>query len=227
MLEALNTPMFGIVLSVLAFRIGMWVNKKIKHPLANPLLIAMTLIVLLLVLFDIPLDMYEKGSAVISLFLAPITAVLALTIYRQRALLKDSLLPVLFGTFAGSLASLFSIRWSSNLLGLDQMVLASLMSKSVTTPIAIAITEQFGGIPALTVASTVISGTLGNLLAPLLAKMFFIKDPVAHGVGIGSCSHALGTSKALEIGEVEGAMSSIAISLSGIFTVLLAPLFFL
>lgn len=227
MLEALNTPMFGIVLSVLAFRIGMWIQKKIQHPLANPLLIAMTLIVLLLVLFDIPLDMYEKGSAVISLFLAPITAVLALTIYRQRALLKDSLLPVLFGTFAGSLASLFSIRWTSNLLGLDQVVLASLMSKSVTTPIAIAITEQFGGIPALTVASTVISGALGNLLAPLLAKMFFIKDPVAHGVGIGSCSHALGTSKALEIGEVEGAMSSIAISLSGIFTVLLAPLFFL
>ncbi|HHT80248.1 MAG TPA: LrgB family protein [Spirochaetales bacterium] len=227
MLEALNTPMFGIVLSVLAFRIGMWVNKKIKHPLANPLLIAMTLIVLLLVLFDIPLDMYEKGSAIITLFLAPVTAVLALTIYRQRALLMSSLLPVLLGTLAGSVASLFSIKWTSGLLGLDRVVLASLMSKSVTTPIAIAITEQFGGIPALTVASTVISGTLGNLLAPLLAKMFFISDPIAHGVGIGSCSHALGTSKALEIGEVEGAMSSIAISLSGIFTVLLAPLFFL
>ena len=227
MLEALNTPMFGIVLSVLAFRIGMWVNKKIKHPLANPLLIAMTLIVLLLVLFDIPLDMYEKGSAIITLFLAPVTAVLALTIYRQRALLMSSLLPVLLGTLAGSVASLFSIKWTSGLLGLHRVVLASLMSKSVTTPIAIAITEQFGGIPALTVASTVISGTLGNLLAPLLAKMFFISDPIAHGVGIGSCSHALGTSKALEIGEVEGAMSSIAISLSGIFTVLLAPLFFL
>ncbi len=227
MLEALNTPMFGIVLSVLAFRIGMWVNKKIKHPLANPLLIAMTLIVLLLVLFDIPLDMYEKGSAIITLFLAPVTAVLALTIYRQRALLMSSLLPVLLGTLAGSVASLFSIKWTSGLLGLDRVVLASLMSKSVTTPIAIAITEQFGGIPALTVASTVISGTLGNLLAPLLAKMFFISDPIAHGVGIGSCSHALGTSKALEIGEVEGAMSSIAISLSGVFTVLLAPLFFL
>ena len=227
MLEVLNTPLFGITLSIIAFRFGIWANRKIKHPLANPLLIAMTLITLILVIFDIPLDLYEKGSAVISLFLAPVTAVLALTIYRQRALLKDSFLPVLLGTLAGSVASLLSIKWTSNLLGLDQVMLASLFSKSVTTPIAIAITEQFGGIPALTVASTVISGTLGNLLAPLLAKMFFIKDPVAHGVGIGSCSHALGTSKALEIGEVEGAMSSIAISLSGIFTVLLAPLFFL
>ncbi len=227
MLEVLNTPLFGITLSIIAFMIGIWVNRKVRHPLANPLLIAMTLIVLILVVFDIPLDMYEKGSVFISLFLAPVTAVLALTIYRQRALLKDSLFPVLLGTLAGSVASLLSIRWTSNMLGLDQVVLASLMSKSVTTPIAIAITEEFGGVPALTVASTVISGTLGNLLAPLLAKMFFIKDPVAHGVGIGSCSHALGTSKALEIGEVEGAMSSIAISLSGIFTVLLAPLFFL
>ena len=227
MLEVLNTPLFGITLSILAFRCGLWINRKIRHPLANPLLIAMTLIVIILVVFDIPLDVYEKGSAVISLFLAPVTAVLAITIYRQRELLKRSLLPVLLGTLAGSVASLLSIRWTSNLLGLDQVVLASLMSKSVTTPIAIAITEAFGGIPALTVASTVISGTLGNLLAPLLAKMFFISDPVAHGVGIGSCSHALGTSKALEIGEVEGAMSSIAISLSGIFTVLLAPLFFL
>ncbi len=227
MLEVLNTPFFGLTLSIFAFKVGIWANRKIKHPLANPLLIAMTLIVLVLFLFDIPLDMYEKGSSLITLFLAPVTAVLAVTIYRQRALLREALLPVLLGTLAGAVASLLSIRWTSALLGLDQVMLASLMGKSVTTPIAIAITEQFGGIPALTVASTIISGTLGNLLAPLLAKMFFITDPVAHGVGIGSSSHALGTSKALEIGEVEGAMSSIAISLSGVFTVLLAPLFFL
>jgi Putative effector of murein hydrolase len=96
----------------------------------------------------------------------------------------------------------------------------------VTTPVAIALTEQFGGIPALTIASTIITGLAGNLLAPVLPKLFHIKDPVAHGVGIGSCSHALGTSKALEIGEIEGAMSSISISLSAIWTVLLAPLFF-
>lgn len=227
MREVLNTPLFGIALSIVAFKIGIWANKKLQNPLANPLIIAMALIVILLLVFDIPLDSYEKGSSIISLFLAPVTAVLALSIYRQRALLKDSLLPVMMGTFAGALASLFSIKWTCGLLGLDSVVLSSLMSKSVTTPIAIALTEQFGGIPALTVASTVISGALGNLLAPVLAKMFFISDPVAHGVGIGSCSHALGTSKALEIGEVEGAMSSIAISLSGIFTVLLAPLFFL
>ncbi|MGH0053761.1 MAG: LrgB family protein, partial [Sphaerochaetaceae bacterium] len=104
--------------------------------------------------------------------------------------------------------------------------LGSLLSKSVTTPIAIALTEQFGGLPALTIASTLISGVAGNILAPLLARLFRIKDPVAHGVGIGACSHALGTSKALEIGEVQGAMSSLSLSFSALWTVLLAPLFF-
>lgn len=227
MYEVLNTPLFGITISILAFKFGLWVNKKVKNPLANPLIIAMALIILVLVVFDIPLESYELGSSIIILFLGPITAVLAVTIYRQRALLKSSLLPIVLGTLAGSIASLLSIRGMSSLLAMNQEVFASLVGKSVTTPIAIAITEEMGGIPALTVASTVISGTLGNLLAPVLAKMFFIKDPVAHGVGIGSCSHALGTSKALEIGEVEGAMSSIAISFSGIFTVLLAPLLFL
>jgi len=205
---------------------GVFVNRKLKNPLANPLIIAMMTIIALLVVFDIPFAVYKSGSDIIALFLAPVTAVLALAIYRQREILKHSFIPILSGTLMGSLASLASIRWMSNLLGLDSLVMGSLLSKSVTTPIAIAITEQFGGIPALTVASTVISGLLGNLMAPVLGKVFFVSDPVAHGVGIGSCSHALGTSKALELGEVQGAMSSIAISLSGICTVLLAPLFF-
>ncbi len=226
MLEILSSPLFGIALSIAAFRIGMWVNKKLKTPLANPLIIAMLLVVGVLVLFDIPVEAYEQGSSFILMFLAPVTAVLALTIYRQRKTLMNSFFPVLLGTLAGSVAALATVRVSCNLLGLDRTILASLLSKSVTTPVAIALTEQFGGISALTIASTIITGLAGNLLAPVLPKMFGIKDPVAHGVGIGACSHALGTSKALEIGEVEGAMSSISISLSAIWTVVLAPFFF-
>ena len=226
MTELFASPLFGLTLSIFAFRVGMWVNQKLKTPLANPLIIAMLLIVTVLTVFDIPLDAYEKGSSVILLFLAPVTAVLALTIYRQRTVLKQYFFPIVLGTLAGALAALTSIRLSSQLLGLDEQMIASLLSKSVTTPIAIALTEQFGGLPALTIASTVITGLAGNLLAPFLAKLFGIKDPVAHGVGIGSSSHALGTSKALELGEVQGAMSSISISFSAIWTVLLAPLFF-
>lgn len=226
MLEILSSPLFGISLSIVAFRIGMWVNRKLKTPLANPLIIAMLLVVGTLAVFDIPVEAYEEGSSFILMFLSPVTAVLALTIYRQRKTLMSNFFPVLLGTLAGSLAALATIRGSCYLLGLDRTILASLLSKSVTTPVAIALTEQFGGIPALTIASTIITGLAGNLLAPVLPKLLHIKDPVAHGVGIGSCSHALGTSKALEIGEIEGAMSSISISLSAIWTVLLAPLFF-
>ena len=226
MAELYASPLFGLTLSILAFKVGLWVNQKFKTPLANPLIIAMILIVTVLTVFDIPLDAYEKGSSVILLFLAPVTATLALTIYRQRTVLKQYFFPIVLGTLAGALAALSSVLFSSRLLGLDERIIASLLSKSVTTPIAIAITEQFGGLPALTIASTVITGLAGNLMAPFLAKMFGIKDPVAHGVGIGSSSHALGTSKALELGEVQGAMSSISISFSAIWTVLLAPLFF-
>lgn len=226
MLEILSSPLFGITLSIVAFRIGMWMNRKLKTPLANPLIIAMLLVVTVLTVFDIPVEAYEEGSSFILMFLSPVTAVLALTIYRQRKTLMSSFFPVLLGTLAGSLAAMATVRISCTLLGLDRTILASLLSKSVTTPVAIALTEQFGGIPALTIASTIITGLAGNLLAPVLLKIFNITDPVAHGVGIGSCSHALGTSKALEIGEIEGAMSSISISLSAIWTVLLAPLFF-
>ncbi len=226
MSELFSSPLFGLTLSILAFRVGMWSNQKLKTPLANPLIIAMILVVAVLTVFGIPLDAYEQGSSIILLFLGPVTAILALTIYRQRAVLKQYFFPIVLGTLAGALAALSSIRLSSQMLGLDQQMIASLLSKSVTTPIAIALTEQFGGLPALTIASTVITGLAGNLLAPFLAKLFWIKDPVAHGVGIGSCSHALGTSKALELGEVQGAMSSISISFSAIWTVLLAPLFF-
>lgn len=226
MFETIATPLFGITLSLFAYMFGVFVNRKLKNPLANPLIITMVTIITFLVVFDIPFAVYKSGSDIISLFLAPVTAVLSVAIYRQREILKHALVPVISGTLAGSLASLASITWMCNLLDLDPVILGSLLAKSVTTPIAIAITEQFGGIAALTVASTIISGLLGNLLAPVLGKVFFVSDPVAHGVGIGSCSHALGTSKALELGEVQGAMSSIAISLSGICTVLLAPLFF-
>jgi putative effector of murein hydrolase len=211
MLEILSSPLFGISLSVFAFQAGLFINKKLKNPLANPLVIAMLVIIAVLLLFDIPLDAYEEGSSVIYMFLTPVTAVLALSIHRQRDVLRRAFFPVVV---------------TCNLLGLDRTILASLLSKSVTTPIAIALTEQFGGLPALTIASTLISGVAGNLLAPVLAKLFGIKDPVAHGVGIGACSHALGTSKALEIGDVQGAMSSLSLSFSALWTVLLAPLFF-
>jgi putative effector of murein hydrolase len=178
-----------------------------------------------LLAFDIPVASYDKGGTIIAMFLGPATAVLALAIYRQRDILAKNLIPILLGTFTGSFASLSTITLMSRWFGLDKIVLASMLPKSVTTPIALAVSEQLGGIPALTITMVIITGISGNIFAPVLVKLFHVKDPVAQGVGIGSCSHALGTGKALEMGKIQGAMSSIAISFSGFCTVLLAPFF--
>jgi putative effector of murein hydrolase len=226
MTEIFHSPLFGITLSIVAFSIGLWINRRVKSALANPLIIAMLLVIATLVIFDIPLDAYEEGSSFIHMFLAPVTAVLALTIWRQKQALLANLLPITLGTLVGSAAAITTVLGLSALLGVDDSVLASLLSKSVTTPVAVAITEQLGGLPALTIASTVITGLTGNLLAPMMIKLFSITDPIAQGVGIGCSSHALGTSKALEIGEVQGAMSSISITLSAFWTVLLIAVFF-
>jgi len=225
MVEILSSPLFGIGLSIFAFKIGLWVQSKVKNTLANPLIIAMLIVVGTLKLFDIPHQYFEEGASFIQMFLAPVTAVLAVTIYRQRKVLLNDFLPIVLGTFVGALSAMGSVLLLCKILGLDQVITASLLPKSVTTAVAIALAENLGGLAALTIASTVITGLTGNLLAPSLIKIFGIKDPVAQGVGIGCSSHALGTTKAMELGEVQGAMSSISISLSVIWTVMLVPFF--
>ncbi|MFA5448500.1 MAG: LrgB family protein [Sphaerochaeta sp.] len=225
MVEILSSPLFGIGLSIFAFKIGLWVQSKVKNTLANPLIIAMLIVVGTLKLFDIPHQYFEEGASFIQMFLAPVTAVLAVTIYRQRKVLLNDFLPIVLGTFVGALSAMGSVLLLCKILGLDQVITASLLPKSVTTAVAIALAEDLGGLAALTIASTVITGLTGNLLAPSLIKIFGVKDPVAQGVGIGCSSHALGTTKAMELGEVQGAMSSISISLSVIWTVMLVPFF--
>ena len=154
--------------------------------------------------------------------MAPATASLAVSIYRQLPLLKKNLLPVLAGCGTGSLASMGSVWLLCRLFRLDEALTASLLPKSVTTPIAIEIASQYGGIPSITVAIVVLTGILGAAAAPALIRLFRIRNPVEAGLAIGTCSHAVGTSKALELGEAEGAMSSIAIGVSGLLTVLFA-----
>ncbi len=224
--QVVSSPFFGISLSISCYAFGVWLNRKTRTPLVNPLLIAILLVVGILLLFGIPLESYNRGGSIISMFLGPATAVLALTIYRQRKLLGKYLVAVLCGTLAGSLVSLGSVWILGKAFGLDDQLIFSILPKSVTTPIAVEISTQLGGLASLTVAAVVITGTLGNILAPTLVKLFRVKDPVAAGVGIGACSHAVGTSKAIEMGEIEGAMSGIALSMSGIITVLLALLIF-
>ena len=220
MAELFASPFFGISLSVIAFWVGVRIQKKTGLVLCNPLLIAIVLVSAVLLVCRIPYESYNQGGAIINLFLAPATACLAVSIYTQINLLKENWLPILVGCTAGSITSMGSIYLMCRLFRLDEAVSASLIPKSVTTPIAVSISENLGGIQAITVVAVIITGILGSILAPVLIKLFRVKDPVAAGLAIGACSHAVGTSKALELGETEGAMSGLAIGICGILTVI-------
>ena len=158
------------------------------------------------------------------MFLAPATACLAAAIYTRINILKEYWLPILAGCAAGSAASMASVYGMCRLFGLDDSLTVSLLPKSVTTPIAVSISEPAGGVVPVTVVAVIGTGILGSILAPYLIRLFRIKDPVAAGLAIGASSHAVGTSKAIEIGEVEGAMSGLAIGICGIVTVLFSML---
>lgn len=222
MTAVLQSPFFGVALTIAAYEVGVWVNKKCHgNPMANPLLIALCLILPVLVVFQIPVEHYDAGGDVIGLMLVPVTAVLGMNIYRQRLVLKEKFVPIVFGCLAGCLFNAAFVTVGCHLLGVDTVVETSLIVRSVTSPIAIALSEQLGGVPVISVAAVLISGVTGAALAPLFVKLFRVESPVAAGVAIGASSHALGTATALQLGEVQGAMSGISIGVSGILTVIL------
>lgn len=222
MTDIFANPLFGIVLSILTYSFGVYLNRKTKSPLVNPLLVAMAFIIILLQVFDIPYEDYNEGGKIITMMVAPATAALGYSIYKQIATLKKYFIPLFAGCLAGCLASVGSVILLCRLFVMENSITSSLIPKSVTTAIAMEISEQLGGIPAITVPIVIVTGILGAVFSPLLIKLFHIDHAVAQGVAIGSCSHAVGTSKALELGEIQGAMSGISIGVSGIITVILA-----
>ena len=219
MSELFASPFFGIALSIVAFSIGVWIQKKTGLVICNPLIIAIVLVSWVLLLFKIPYESYNEGGSIINMFLAPATSCLAVSVYTRMELLKKNWLPILAGCVAGSLTSMGSVFLLCRLFGLDEAMTYSLVPKSVTTPIAVGIAESHGGISSITVAAVILTGIMGSILAPFLIRIFRVKDSMTAGLAIGACSHAVGTSKAIEIGETEGAMSGLAIGICGIVTV--------
>ncbi len=220
MTELFSSPFFGVAITIIAFWVGTWIQKKTGLMICNPLVIAIVLIAAVLLIFRIPYEAYNAGGSLINLFLAPATACLAVSIYTRIQILKKNWLPILVGCTAGSFTSMGSVYLLCRLFRLDDAVTAALIPKSVTTPIAISVSESLGGIQSITVIAVLITGILGSLLAPVFIKLFRVKNPMTVGLAIGACSHALGTSKALELGETEGAMSGLAIGICGILTVI-------
>lgn len=212
------TLVAGTVLSFIVFKLAVLLYEKVRSPLLNPLMVTVVFIIAFLVVFHIPLDSYEQSVQVISFLLGPATVALAYSVYRQRAILKEHFVPIFIGCLAGSVVSMTSSYLLCELLGLGDDMAVSFIPKSVTTPIAIAVSQQLGGITSITVAAVIITGILGAIFAPLMARIFHVNNRIAKGVAIGTCSHAVGTTKALEMGDLEGAMSGVSIAVSGLLT---------
>ncbi len=210
---------FGLVISVLAFQVGRIINKKVDAPYTNPLLIGGLLAMGIVLLFKIPVQSFAKGGDLLEMLIVPATVCLALPIFDNLDTVKKNIIPILAGTAVGSVSSVVLVYALSKLFGLDDSILMSLVPKSVTTPIAIEISAQNGGIEGITTMAVTITGIFGAIIAPYFVKIFKT-TPIESGLAIGTASHVAGTSKAVKLGELEGALSGIAIGFAGVFTVI-------
>lgn len=222
---ASSSAFFGALITIAAYFVGLSIKKKTGLAVMNPILIAVALVIALLSLFDIPYEAYNQSAKPISYLLTPATICLAIPLYEQISLLKKHRNAILAGVLAGVLTSLVCVLALSMLFNLDHASYVTLLPKSITTAIGMGVSEKLGGYISITVAVILITGILGNIIAEGVCKVFRITDPVARGIAIGTSSHAIGTSKAMEMGAIEGAMSSLSIVISGILTVAGASLF--
>jgi predicted murein hydrolase (TIGR00659 family) len=215
---------FGIALTLGAFSLAVILNKKWPSPFTTPLLVGIVLVVAVLLLLRIPYSEYNNGAKYVSYFLVPVTVSFAVPMYKQLPLLKRHMLPILLAIAVGVVASVFSVALIVILFGLSDIFAKSFVAISVTTAIAIGITEKLGGIVAFTVSAVVVTGVLGASISDRVVKVLGLKNPIARGLAIGNAAHAAGTIKAMQMGHVEGAMSSLAIVLSGLITAAVAPI---
>ena len=217
-------PLASLVLTLAAYLVGLWCQKKVKSALCNPILIAVILVIGVLLAAKIPNARYQAGTTLFSWLLTPATVCLALPLYRQIKVLKKNLPAILAAVVAGTLTSLFCVFGLCKLFGLDKALTVSLLPKSITTAMGIVLSDLNGGIQSLTAAAIIITGILGSLFGSVLCKLLRLKDPIAQGVAIGTATHVIGTSRASEMGEVQGAVSSLSLAVAGILTAVLFPL---
>ena len=220
-----NSVFFGVFISIITYEIGVLIKKKLKLAIFNPLLISIALIIVFLLAFHIKYNVYESGAQCLSYFLTPATVALAVPLYEQIEPLKKNWKAIVAGILSGALTSALCVLAVALIFQLDHKQYVTLLPKSITTAIGMGLSVDLGGIVTITVAVIVVTGVIGNMFAESICKLFHITDPVAKGIGIGSASHAMGTAKAMEMGEIEGAMSSLSIAVSGLLTVVVSIIF--
>ena len=220
-----SSTFFGVFISIMGYELGLFLKKTFKKAIFNPLLISILFVIVVLLLFHVDYGSYNNGAKYLSYLLTPATVCLAIPLYEQLNLLKQNMKAILTGIVSGVLTSLGSIFLFSLLFHFTHQQYATLLPKSITTAIGMGISEELGGIVTITVTVIIVTGVIGNIIAETVCKLFHIEDPIAKGIAIGTSAHAIGTSKALEMGEIEGAMSSLAIAVAGLMTVIGAGIF--
>ena len=214
---------WGVLLSIGAYGLGMYLQHRSRQQWLNPLLLSSILIIVLLSALRVPYPDFKSSAAPVSYLLLPATVSLAIPLYEQWELLKKNTAAILIGCLSGVAVSLGSIAAMAWILRMERVHSATLLPKSVTTAIGMDVASTLGGMAPLAAAAIILTGIAGNLLAGWVLKVFKIEEPIARGIAIGTSSHAIGTAKALEIGEVEGAMSGLAIAVAGVMTAVFAP----
>ena len=220
-----NSQYWGLTLSIAAYLFACWLKQKTKLAFLNPILVSVIVIIAFLLGVGIDYDTYNKGASYLSWLLTPATVCLAIPLYEQWSLLKKNYKAVVVGIASGVLTSLTTVLVLSKIMNLSHAEYVTLLPKSITTAIGMGVSEELGGYVTITVAVIVVTGVLGNIFGELICKIFRIKEPIAKGLALGSAAHAIGTAKAMEMGEVEGAMSSLSIAVAGILTVALSSVF--
>lgn len=220
-----NSAVFGAFISIAAFEVGLLIKKKFKLAILNPLLISIVIVIVLLRFFHIDYDAYNNGAKYISYLLTPATVCLAVPLYKQFETLKNNWKAIAVGVLSGVLSSLGGLFVFCHLFRLTHQQYVTLLPKSITTAIGMSVSQELGGIESITVAVIIVTGILGNIFAEMICKVFRIHEPIAKGIAIGTSAHAIGTAKAMDMGEVEGTMSGLAIPVAGLMTVLLASVF--
>ena len=215
---------FGLALSIGAYLLAMWIRKKTGLAILNPLLVASAMIICCLLGVGMSYEAYNKSAGYLGWLLTPATVCLAVPLYKQIHLLKAYKAAVAASIGAGVIVSAACVFLLSKVLGLSHTHYVTLLPKSITTAIGMGVSEEAGGVVTLTVVSIILTGILGNVAAEFLFRVFKIQSPIARGLSLGTSAHAIGTAKALELGEVEGAMSSLAIAVAGLLTVVVVPL---
>lgn len=219
------STLFGVAISLFAYQIGIFVRKKTGLTFLTPLVTAVAIIIVFLVLVDVDYEYYKAGTSMIHFFLTPATVCLAVPLYQKLEILKKNFAAVIVGIISGVFTSALTILGLCLIFKFDHNMYVTLLPKSITTAIGISVSEELGGVVALTTAAIIIAGNIGGMFAEIIFKVFGIKEPISKGLSLGTASHVMGTSKAMEIGEVEGAMGSLAIAVAGIITVIVLPFF--